>query len=191
MRHFRASLLAAAALLAGCGRPLLAAELSVPSIRITSPVASIDPGIATTVACAGTAACLVEVAEFDIGGEIPFVQEPGVTVDLRLTRFALHLTPVSPGALSGLELIRLVLYHPASGAPTVIASYLRAGSAPAPEEILVSGDSSVDLAPFLGDGRIDARLEFGYQLGTPLGVFEYQTEAEFSVDVIVEYGALL
>jgi hypothetical protein len=188
MRHPRAALLAAAALLAGCGRPLFAAEMSVPSLRLVSVPETIDPGSAPADVCAG-APCLLGTAEYDVGGEVPFVGEPGVTVDLRLTSFAVRLSPAA--SLGGLEFVRVVLHRPGSAAPTVVAAYERPPAAPLPAEIVVSGSSSIDLGPYLRDGRIDARLEFGYQLGSPLGTFTVQTEAEFSVDVIAEYDAFL
>jgi hypothetical protein len=188
MRHARAVLLAAAALLAGCGRPLLAAELSVPSVRITSATERIDPGTAPIDVCA-LLDCVVTQVQYDVGGEVPFVNEPGVTIDLRLTDFALHLSPVAPGNLDGLEFVRLVALAPGSGAETAIASYEKPPGAAMPAEILVSGKSTVELAPFLGDGRVDAHLEFGFS-SLP-GAFDYYTDAEFSVNVIFEYDAFL
>jgi hypothetical protein len=56
---------------------------------------------------------------------------------------------------------------------------------------VVAGSTGVDLGAYLRDGVIDARLEFGYLVGAPLGTFTMQTEAEFSADVIAEYGDLL
>ena len=44
--------------------------------------------------------CAAVTAGYDIGGEVPGFDEPGVTVDLRLTRLALHL---SAGGVSDLR----------------------------------------------------------------------------------------
>jgi hypothetical protein len=192
MPHARAALpaLAAAALLAGCGRPLLAAELSVPHVEITTPVQTIDPAVATTDLCAAAPPCLLTETAYDVGGEVPFVTDPGVTLDVRLTAFALHLSPAS--SLTGVQWVRVVAIHPGTGARTVVASYQKPPAlADMPAEILVSGNSNIALAPYLAEGRIDARLEIGYLLGAPVGTFDVVTEAAFSVDVIVEYDAFL
>lgn len=189
MRQARAAVLAAA-LLAGCGQPLLSAQVEVPELRMTSPAQAFpDAALAApTDFCSGTAGCLFTDAEYDLGAEVPGLGEDGVTVDLRLTDVALRLSALS-GSLDGIESVKVLVVDPGSGAKTVVASYLKPPGA-TPAEIRVSGNSNLELGPYVAGGRIDLRLEVTYDLGSPPGAFTADVEAGFSLVVTVKYGEL-
>jgi hypothetical protein len=190
MRHARAAVLAAA-LLAGCGQPLLSARLEIPELRMTSPAQAFPDAALAAPAdfCSGTAGCLFTDAEYDLGAEVPVLGEDGVTVDLRLTDVALRLSAPS-GSLDGIESVKVTLVDPGSGATTVVASYVKPPGA-TPADIRVSGNSNLELGPFLDDGRIDLRVEVTYDLGSPPGAFTADVEAGFSLVVTVRYGDLI
>ncbi len=192
MRHARpAAAAVAVALLAGCGQPLFSAQLEVPELRITTaPQAFPDAALAvTTDFCSGVAGCLFANTQYDLGSEVPLMNEKGVTVDLRLTDVELHLTPQS-GSLNGLQSVQVLLHDPVSATTTVIASYVRPPAAPPPTDIRVSGATNIDLGPYLSTGKLDARIEISYG-SPPPGAFTAEVQTGFSVVVTVDYGALL
>jgi hypothetical protein len=185
------SVLLAAALLAGCGQPLLSAELEVPEIRITSEPKDFP---ATTLAlpadfCAGVAGCLFTDVEYDLGSEVPLLDEgDAVSVDLRLTDVAFDIASTSVPGLDGLRCVR-VLLDP-GGAAIVAASWVRPAG-PTPAEIRVAGNSNIDLGPYLADGKITARIEVDYDTTFPMGAFTANIVAGFSLVATVEYLSLM
>jgi hypothetical protein len=189
MRLARPLAVLAAALLAGCGRPLLSAQLEVPELRITSEPRDFPATLAATPVdfCDGaTAGCLFEEIEYDLGGEVPLLDDGGVDVDLRLTDVAFDVASTSPPGLGGLEAVKVLLRHPVSGAGVVVASWTKpAGSTPT--EIRVGGNSNVDLGPYLADGKITARIELDYDTTQPMGAFTARLEAGFSLVLTVSY----
>lgn len=190
-----AAALAAAATLAGCGQPFLSARVEIPEIRIVQsaqefPAASIDPSYACSVLQAETGrTCAAVTAGYDIGGEVPGFDEPGVTVDLRLTRLALHLSAGGVSDLRGVSRAQVHLRDPATGGVTKIASYVRPPGA-TPTSIAVSGASNLDLSPYLRSGNLDARVEVEMDpVFLPSG-FAAQIEAAFSAVVTVDYRSM-
>ncbi len=195
MRRARAALLAAAALLSGCGQPLLSMQLDVPEVRITSPghdfPATNAPFDSSVVLCEPTSTdCVVSDAEYDIGEQVPVLSERGVDVDLRLTDVALHLVPGPGGDLSGILEVLVELQDPASGGWTVVASYTKPSHAP-PSDISVAGNSNLQLAPYLASGKLLARVEVSLDLAAPQPGFTANVEAGFSLVVTVSYDAFL
>jgi hypothetical protein len=184
-----AALLASALLAAGCGHPLLGAELEAPEVRMTSEPRSFPatPAALPQDFCDGaTAGCLVQEVEYDLGEEVPLLDEDGVEVDLRLTDVALDLESTSAPGLDGLESVRIVLLDPVSGRSTVVASWTKPPG-PTPAVIHVGGDANRDLAPYLRDGRIAARIEIDYDTTQPMGAFTATLETGFSVVLTVSY----
>jgi hypothetical protein len=183
MRHANATAAAlAAALLAGCGQPLLSAELEVPEIRITQPGIVFDPQVSTTALCQpGVPGCVFNDLAFDVGAEIPAFDEPGVTLDLRLLDVGFHFTG---GDLSFLKEVRVLLAAPGGGGYTEIASYVKpAGTTPT--DVMVSGRANLDIGPYLSAGVLPLRLELDYE-GLP-GAFTADIGAGFSVVVTLDY----
>jgi hypothetical protein len=189
MRPPRTCAFLAAALLAGCGRPLLSAQLEVPELRITSEPKDF-PASALALPqdfCDGASAgCLFAEVEYDLGGEVPLLDEDGVDVDLRLTDVAFDFTSTSVPGLDGLEAVTVLLRHSASGAGVVVASWTKPPGA-TPTEIRVGGNSNLDLGPYLTDGKITARIEIDYDTTQPMGAFTARLEAGFSLVLTVDY----
>jgi hypothetical protein len=198
MRHLLPAL-SAAALLAGCGRPLLSAQIEVPEIRI------VEPAQYFPMATAGglqnlcdqlppelQGNCLKVDVGYDLGAELPVFEEKGVTVDLRLTDVALRLTvdpqnPTStgPADLSGVEAVR-VLVQTAAGDWLSVASYTRPDDATAPS-VTVSGRSNLDLSPFLSGGKLGFRVELTFDPSNAPPSFWADVEAGFSFVATVSY----
>lgn len=198
MRHRSALLLTAAlaaATLVGCDQPFLSARVEIPEIRILEPAkefpaTSFDPASACSILQAATGrTCAAVTAGYDIGGEVPGFDEPGVTVDLRLTDVAIHLTAGGVSDLRGVTRAEVDLRNPATGGVTKIASYVRPPGA-TPTSIAVSGVSNVDLSPYLHSGKLDARVEVEMDpVFLPSG-FTAAIEAGFSAVITVDYRSL-
>jgi hypothetical protein len=199
MRHPSAPLLSAAlaaAALAGCDQPFLSARVEIPEIRIVEPAqefpaaASVDPSHACSLLQATTGrSCAAVTVGYDIGGEVPGFEERGVTVDLRLTDLALHLTAGGVSDLRGVTRAEVDLRDPGTGAVTRIASYVRPPGS-TPTSIAVGGASNVDLSPYLQSGKLDAHVEVEMDpVFLPSG-FTAAIEAAFSAVVTVDYRSL-
>lgn len=196
MRHAPALLaVASLAALAGCDQPFLSARIEVPEVRIVSPdqvfpAATVDPAYACSVLQAATGTtCSAVTVNYDLGAEVPGVNEKGVTVDLRLTDVALHLAAGGASNLGGVTRAEVDLRDP-SGRLTPVASYVRPTSGPAPTTIAVSGASNLDLSSYLQGGKLDARVEVEMDpLMLPSG-FTASIEAGFSVVATVDYRSL-
>src|SRR6266511_2272826 len=187
MRTAHAALPLAAALLGACGQPFLSAQLEVPEIRITSPSRSFPATNPTpTDLCAGVAGCLKSDVSYDLGQEVPVLGEKGITFDLRLTDVALRLDS-GAADLGGVNAARVILLD-AGGGSTLVASYAKLPGA-TPSSIAVSGNSNIDLGPYLSDGKITARVEIDYDTTNPPPDFTADVEAGFSLVVTLEYDA--
>lgn len=184
---------AALALLAACDS-LLSAELEVPQVRVTLPPQSIpasdtdnraffcDPFLESDPPCIGVS------VSYDIGADLPILNEPGVAYDLRLTDLTLRAV-AGQGVtdLSGVARATLLVLGEAGTAGTVIARYERgfpAGAQPVPS-LAVRGDAGLDLGPFLRAGVLPIRVEL--VIDSPLPAFEADIEADFSLEVDVDY----
>jgi hypothetical protein len=198
MRHSRAAAaLLATALLAGCGRPLLSAQLEVPEVSITEPGQQFNqPFTNVLVPCSSPnllPGCRAEVEQdipFDIGSEVPFLDgEEGVTVELRLTGMGLHFPA---GSATGLHEIRISLVGPGS-ATTLFASYTRP-QGPPPTDVSLATDSSLNLADHLSEGVLALRVELTYDGDegipvepVPTGPVSVDVTTTFSVKATVDY----
>jgi hypothetical protein len=190
MRPVRLAALTLAALLAGCGHPLLGAELEVPEVRMTSEeesFAAVPVGLPPLAdrACPGVAGCMFAAFDYDLGEEIPFLDEEGVGVDLRLTEVALDLVSTSAPGLGALEAVEIQLRHPGTGDFVPVASWTSPGGPV--DAIRVGGHTDLDLEPYLQDGKIAARIEIHYVPGEAVGAFTAELAAGFSVVVTIDY----
>ena len=181
-----------AALLAGCGQPLLSMQLEVPEIRITSPghefpaTAHAHP---TDYCEWATPGCVFRDIQYDIGAEVPTLEEKGVALDLRLTDVALHLVS-GTSDLRGVLSAEVKIQDPVTGDWILVASYAKPPGA-TPTDIYVSGNSNIELAPYLSSGKIGARVEVSYDAKWPPGAFTADVEAGFSLVVTVSYDAYM
>ncbi len=194
MRH---ALAAAALLLTACDS-LFTAELQVPVIRVTLP-SQVFPASDTTIpenwcdpSAPATPPCIATTLDYDLGGEVPVLNEENVTYDLRLTDVALALSATEIGKdLSGVRSLTIaVLPDPASSTSGfVVATYTRPPGTVAPTSIAVTGNANVDLGPYLDAGRLPVRIELVLDAGTP--EFTADVAAGFSLEVALDYGAYL
>jgi hypothetical protein len=192
MRHACAAALAAAALLAGCGRPFLSAKVEVAEVRITEPGQQFPPPFAVPgnpcpPAPASCVAAVTNDVSFDLGEDLSFVEEDGVELDVRLTEMGFHFLG---GSSTGLQLLRVHLLEPGGGT-TLIASYQRPAGSPAPTDVVVATNSDVNLASYLSAGVVGFRVELVYDGsqgvpsgGGPLGV---DVTAVFRVEATIDY----
>jgi hypothetical protein len=194
MRH---ALAAASLLLAACDG-LLTAELQIPAIRVTLPGQTF-PASDTTIPenwCDPTDVsdppCIAQTLDYDLGGEVPVLNEENVTYDLRLTDVALTLAATEVGKdLSGVRslTVRILADPAAATSGFAVATYARPTGVVAPTSIAVTGNGNVDLGPYLDAGRLPIRVELVLDHGTP--EFTADVQAGFSLEVALDYGAYL
>ncbi len=197
MRRAPIALLALAAALPGCGDPLLFAELQVPKIRATMPQQSFPASDTTNPAdwCSATQTdppCIQTSIDYDLGGMVPILNDPSVTYDLRLTDVAVTLSATEVGKdLSGVRSASVsVLTNPADPTSEVaIASYVRPAGTTAPTTIAVSGNSNLDLGPYLRGGVLKVHAELVIDKPTP--AFLADVTSGLSLEVKLDWGSLL
>lgn len=198
MRRASLLLLAAVAALPGCGGPLLFAELQVPELRVTLPEQAFPASDTTNPAdwCAlvqdPSTPCVQRTLDYDLGGPVPILNERGVTYDLRLEDVAIILSASQAGTdLTGVKYASLLVLadplDPSSG--TVIASYVRPPNAAPSRSIGVTGNSNLDLGPYLRTGILPVRVEVTFDAPTP--AFLADVAAGFSLEVKLDWGSLL
>ena len=179
------------ALLAGCGGPLLFAELTIPELRVTLAQQSF-PGLAAdpSLSCAGQPDCITTDLTYDLGQQVELLTRKDVAYELRLTELAVVLDATSAGTdLRGVRSAAVEVFPPGSTTPVVVASYTRAAANPAPATLAISGDSSIDLAPFVEAGVMHARLALSYDAPTP--PFTADVAATFYLAVKLDSGKTL
>jgi len=195
---------AAALLLAACDGPLLSAELQVPEIRVTIPSQEFPASDTTDVryfcdpdAPQSIPPCVGLTLDYDIGANVPVLDEPNVTYDLRLTDVALTLsatqTVTGDKDLSAVKraVIR-VLEDPAiPGAGAVLATYDRPPGAAPVSSFSVSGNANLGLGPYLQAGRLPVRVELLLDGAGPTPTFTADVHAGFALEVKLDWGAYL
>jgi len=179
--------------LSGCG-PMLFAELDVPEVRITLPSQAFpaSPAVPADWCFPDTPTCVATELQYQLAAQVPIVNEPGVTYDLRLKRVAIVLTASSAGTdLSGIVSAGIRILDPSGGPGVVVASYTQDPAAPAPTSLAVSGDPSLDLEPYVRSGNLMARVEFVYDPAHLTPAFDADVSAAFALDVKVDWGEYL
>ncbi|WP_242394291.1 lipoprotein [Anaeromyxobacter oryzisoli] len=189
-KHLLAAVLLA--LLAGCGGPLLFADLTIPELAVTLPQQAF-PGMAADPSrwCAGQPDCVTTDLTYDLGEQVSVLTRPDVQYELRLTTLAIALDAASAGTdLRGVKSASVEVFPPDGSAPVVVASYTRAASDTAtPTSLAVSGDSTLDLSPFVQAGQLHARVSVSYDAPTP--PFTADVRATFYLKVKLDYGKTL
>jgi hypothetical protein len=173
--------------LAGCGGPILFAELELPSVEVTLPQYSF-PG-------APIGVTMQQDIAIDIGANVPLVNEPNVEFDLKLTRMTLVLdtsgpmsnfddlrtvtiTALAPAGSGLSDLTLLSYFNPDSGTPQGITRITR------------TSETNADLKPFLQAGQLHIRAEYsGGSL--PISTWTADVTGEFAMKVKLDYGAYL
>jgi hypothetical protein len=184
--------------LPGCSGPLLFAELQVKDVRITLPEQAFpasdfaDPATWCALVQDPTQPCIQQTLDYDLGGPVPILDDPNVTYDLRLKDVAIILSASQAGTnLTGVKYASLQVLadplDPSSG--TVIASYVRPPGAVPSRSIGVTGNSNLDLGPYLEAGKLPVRVEVTFDGSTP--AFLADVAAGFSLEVKLDWGSLL
>lgn len=196
MRH--ALIAAAALLLAGCDQPLLSAQLEIPELRITTAPQNFDgPPVDPQYACSYLAItpdnCVATPITYDVGAEVPMLGEKGVTFDLRMTDVAFHLATGETTSLAGIRTAKVEVRQPGTGSYVEIASYdATVPSSTMVSDVRITGNTSLDMAPFLRAGSIDLRTELYFDPAVvPSTGINANVEAGFSLVVTVDYGSYL
>lgn len=177
----------ALALLAGCGA--LYAEIEIPSATVTLKQQAFDPTLPFAV--------LVKDITFNVGSQLPFINDKNVTFELRLTRMLVDMNASSPMTdFGGIKSVTLsVLPPPGQTLPerTVIASYSKAPP-PAdqnPTGIAVSGMTNLDLAPYITSGTMTLEIQAEpVTLGASIPAWTADVGAEFYLKVRANYGKM-
>jgi hypothetical protein len=214
MRHARLLAAAAATLALACGRPLLSAQAEVERISVTTPpisfpdvraravTAGLDPALLPSLAAALDPALLASVAavtgldplhlsttvalDYDVG-DVPTDQK-GVTAELALTGFTVHLSSTAAHKPDGLLAMSVMLVDPTTSATTLVASYAKgAGPTPADVTFHVTG---VDLMPFIAQKKLSARLRIAFDPTDLPNAFVATNELDFSASLTVDYTKL-
>ena len=191
-------------LLAGCGGPLLWAELQVPEIHVTLPGQEFPASDTTDVryfcdpdAPQAFPPCIGLTLDYDLGASVPVLDEPNVTYDLRLTDVALTLaatqTVTGTKDLSGVKQVTIrVLADPAiPGSGAILATYVRPPVTQPVTSFSVSGNSNLGLGPYVKAGRLPIRVELVIDSAGPTPAFTADVQAGFSLEVKLDYGKVL
>jgi len=177
------------AALAACGGPILFAELTMPSVEVTLPqhVFPGDPlGLSSS-----------ETVSFDVGANVPVVNEPNVDFDLRITRMTLVLDTTGPlSNFDGFQTVKITALHPSGNAALdlVLLRYDKPAAASRITRISATSETDADLKPYLSAGVIDVRAEFtsdGVNPTLPPSDWTADLTADFWMRVKLDYGAYL
>lgn len=185
---------AAVLLLAGCGDPLLFAELEIPSVAIvlpsqSFPAATAGPDNQCPPPDTGTD-CIYQTFSYDIGSQVSILNDSGVKADVRLMSLSLALTAGVLQNFGTVDEVTLFILPPAGStlSPVVVAEYRRSASDPAPTSIRVAGYSNVDLAQYLSSGKLQTAAEMKFNAVTP--DFTADVTGDFYLKVQLDYGKL-
>lgn len=195
MKKLVLAALALSPLLAGCGGPLLFAQVEIPKVQITLPSQTIPAtDAAAQYWCSPTQTqptCVATTLSYDLGAQVPVVTQKNVTYEIRLTTLSMALAASSAGTtLAGVKAVSVRVIDPAVGGDGVeIASYTRSAADPSPTAISVSGNSNLDVAPYIQSGTLDVRLEMTYDAPTP--EFTADVTSTWSLEAKLDWGAYL
>jgi hypothetical protein len=194
MRHALLAATAALPLVTGCSDPALFAQLDVPEVRITLPSQSFPAtDAAAQYWCSPTQtqpSCIATDLSYDLTTQLPIVNKPNVSYELRLTSVSIALSANASGTdLAGVKAVSIRIMDPQSTGGVVVASYTRSTADPHPTSIAVAGDSSVDLAAYVRSGQLPIRVEMTYDAPTP--AFTADVTSTYELQVKVDWGAYL
>jgi hypothetical protein len=194
----RTPALAALLLATACGRPLLYAEVEIPSAVVLMPQQAFPstvspapgdfcvPDPAWPVQPGNT--CLQKVVDYDLGQDFRDLIADAESVELRLSRLGIALSATDPLAdFSGVYRVRVLAEGHDASLPTVeLARYLRDPAAPPARAIEVATRASVDLGAYVQAGfvRIRSELEFD----TDIPGFTADVSGDFYLKVLVDWG---
>lgn len=184
------SALAALLALGGCDGPVLFAELEMPSVEVTVQQ--------QTFSGTGTAGSIpVTTVSFDIGANVPVIDEPNVEAELVLRSMTLVLgttDPSDPNSFDGIDLITIRALPPPSDPSRpaiVLLEWVNPHTNTEPlTSVTARSQTDADLSAWLQDGTIV--LEASYE-GSALPYYDWTADltGDFSLSVKLDYGAYL
>lgn len=175
-------------LLAGCGGPILFAEVEIREVGITLPHQSF-PAMTTLggSSCGTTPNCAETDITFDIGNDIDVITQNNVTYDLKLTDLHIVADTTTTGAdLSGIVSADVVVVPADGGAPVVVATYTRPTGGGPITTLAVSSVETVDLEPFIQSGTLHLQVRLVYDAPTP--AFTASIQGVFYLKAKIDYG---
>lgn len=185
--------LAALLLATGCGRPLLYAEVEIPSAAVTVPQ-QVFPEINATDVCTAPGAdpsslCSQRVIEYDLGQDFRDLIADAHTVDLRLTQLGIALSATDPlQDFSNVQRVRILAEGADPSTPTVeLARYERDPAATSTRDISVRTRASVNLGGYVRAGFIAIRAELEVDPGG-LPEFTADVTGDFYLKVTIDWG---
>lgn len=199
----RTPALAALLLLAACGKPLLYAEVEIPSAVVkvpqqtfpstfdplpvdlcpADPLNPVQPGDT----------CLQKAIVYDLGKDFRDLVKDAASVDLRLTSLSIDLNALDPATnplatFANVVRVRVLAEGvDASTPPIELARYVRDPAAPAGRAISVGARSTVNLGGYVQSGFIRVRAELEVDPGG-LPAFSADVTGDFYLKVLVDWG---
>lgn len=195
----RSLALAALLLATACGKPLLYAEVEIPSAVITVPqqlfpstVSPLPTDLCTPDPAFPTQpgnTCLQKAIEYDLGEDFSDLIADAQEFELRLTELGIALVATDPLADFGnVYRVRLLAEGQDPGVPPVeLARYQRDPLAPAARAITVRTRSSVNLGSYVEAGFIRIRAELEFDRDIP--EFTADVTGDFYLRVTIDWGA--
>jgi hypothetical protein len=190
--------LAALLLAAACGKPLLYAEVEIPSTVVLLPQQAFPSTTSPLPGdlCAPDPAwptpqghtCLQKVVRYDLGQDFRDLIADAETVELRLNRLGIALATTDPLADFGsVYRVRVLAEGIDAAQPDVeLARYVRDPLAPPSRTIEVGARTSVNLGPYVDAGSIRVRSELEFDQDIP--AFTADVSGEFYLRVMIDWG---
>lgn len=166
--------------LAGCGGPVLFAELEMPSVEVTLPQYEFPSVV-------GTAS---QEITFDVGANVPVINEPNVDYDLNLNQMSIALRSGPFTDFDSFDTVRVTAIR--AGLPDlVLIEYTNPHTTSGLTSVTARSSTDADLKPYLDAGKITVRAEFTGSPTTPVGIWYADVTADLYLRVRVDYGAYL
>jgi len=190
--------LVALLLATACGKPLLYAEVEIPSAIVTMPqqtfpaTANPAPGDFCVADPAfpvpAGSSCLQKTIQYDLGSDFRDLIKKAETLDLRLLQMGIALATTDPlQDFTSVVKVRVMAEEISPALPAVeLAYYVRDPAAPPSRTITVATHSTVNLGPYVQAGFIKLRSEMVFDADIP--AFTADVTGDFYMKVLVDWG---
>ncbi len=193
--------LAALLLATACGKPLLYAEVEIPSAVIQVPQQTFPSTLSPipTDFCTADPAfptdpgntCLQKSIEYDLGADFRDLVEDAASFELRLTELSIALSATNLlDDFGSVKRVRIVAEGRDATQPSIeLARYVRNDALPPARSITVGTRSSVNLGTYVLGGFIKIRSELEFEQDIP--EFTADVTGDFYLKVTVDWGKQL
>jgi hypothetical protein len=166
--------------LAGCGGPVLFAEVEMPSVEVTLPEYQFPSVV-------GSAS---QDITFDVGANVPLVNEPNVDYDLTLNEMTITLRNGPFTDFDSFDTVKITAIR--AGLPDlVLVEYTNPHTTSGLKSVTATSSTSQDLKPYLDAGKITVRAQFTSSPTTLAGIWYADVSADLRLRVRLDYGAYL